>query len=46
MRPNPCVKAVAVLAALTFGGLAPAIPPPTAAADDGRDCGGRGCYAD
>jgi len=34
MRPNPCVKAIAVLAALTFGGLAPAIPPPTAAADD------------
>ena len=34
MRPNPCVKAVAALAALTFGGLAPAIPPPTAAADD------------
>jgi len=34
MRPNPCVKAIAVLVALTFGGLAPAIPPPTAAADD------------
>ena len=34
MRPNPCVKAIAVLVALTFGGLAPAIPPPTAAAED------------
>ena len=34
MRPNPCVKAIAVLVALTLGGLAPAIPPPTAAADD------------
>ena len=34
MRPNPCVKAIAVLVALTFGGLAPAIPPPTAAAND------------
>ncbi|EJF41868.1 5'-nucleotidase, C-terminal domain protein [Actinomyces massiliensis F0489] len=28
------MKAIAVLVALTFGGLAPAIPPPTAAADD------------
>lgn len=34
MRPNPCVKAVAALAALAFGALVPAAPPLATAVEE------------